>query len=557
LIRLIHQFLKKRRIWLGLAAVAVPLVLLLGLQLKWLSSLERTSAIAERALLSNYIEAVSHEVEYFYRAQAERALNIPDELFDYPAEKLAAHLRKKEVEGVRAVFVERYADGGVPWDGVFVFEPSTGSRIDPADNAAMFAAIDMALSPWKILANKNTLLTSHKMTVDEKDPEYRIVLSPISDDACRVLGVAGLVIDSGWFRETLLPGALEKALPRFFDERGQRDLVITVRDRDGAAAIGPDRVFEHEEEVVEALTFVFSDWTLGLGSRNMTAEEWARTNHVLNLTLTVALGGVLLGGVAFALRTASREVRLSEMKSEFVSNVSHELRTPLASIRVFGEFLRLGRVREDAKVREYGEFIENESRRLTELVNNILDFSKIESGVKQYEIKPARLDEIVENSVRTWAVSLKHRERVLRYEPPSVPLPDLALDQTAMRQALANLVDNAVKYSQGSAAIVVSLRRVGDRIEIAVRDEGIGVSRSEQKKIFERFHRVSTGLVHDVKGSGLGLSIVRHVVDAHGGDILVESEPGAGSTFTIRLPLASLEAPTASIDHGEPQLGET
>ena len=554
----IRQFLKLHRLWFGLGAVAIPLALLLGLQLKWLSSLERTSAIAEKAWLSNYIEAVSSEVEFFYRAQAERTLNIPDELFGRSEDKLAAHLRKKTVEGVRAIFVTRFDAMEGPWDGLLVFDPERSGWVEESDEETIFAAIDIALSPWEILANKGVLLTSHNMTVDEKDPSNRIILSPISDDACRVIGVAGLVLDTDYFKEDLLPRAIEKSLPKFFDGRTRRNLLITVRDREGQAVIGPSRVFEHEEEVVDGLTFVFSDWTMGLGSRGTTSEQWARTNFLLNLSLTVALAVVLLGGITFMLRTASREVRLSRMKSEFVSNVSHELRTPLASIRVFGEFLRLGRVQDADKSRRYGEYIENESRRLTQLINNILDFSKIESGAKRYELEPTDLDEIVRESIQTWAVGLKHRGVQLRYEPPAAAIAEVVADGEAIRQALANLVDNAVKYSGDGKEIVVSLRRDQDRLDLSVRDVGIGISRSEQQKIFERFHRVGTGLVHDVKGSGLGLSIVQHIVLAHGGEILVDSEPGRGSTFSIRLPLVTPEPSAQAVDLDRAtQLGET
>jgi len=445
-----------------------------------------------------------------------------------------------------------------PWDGLLVFDPERSGWVEESDEETIFAAIDIALSPWEILANKGVLLTSHNMTVDEKDPSNRIILSPISDDACRVIGVAGLVLDTDYFKEDLLPRAIEKSLPKFFDERTRRNLLITVRDREGQAVIGPSRVFEHEEEVVDGLTFVFSDWTLGLGSRGTTSEQWARTNFLLNLSLTVALAVVLLGGITFMLRTASREVRLSRMKSEFVSNVSHELRTPLASIRVFGEFLRLGRVQDADKSRRYGEYIENESRRLTQLINNILDFSKIESGAKRYELEPTDLDEIVRESIQTWAVGLKHRGVQLRYEPPAAAISEVVADGEAIRQALANLVDNAVKYSGDGKEIVVSLRRDQDRLDLSVRDVGIGISRSEQQKIFERFHRVGTGLVHDVKGSGLGLSIVQHIVLAHGGEILVDSEPGRGSTFSIRLPLVTPEPSAQAVDLDRAtQLGET
>jgi two-component system phosphate regulon sensor histidine kinase PhoR len=301
-------------------------------------------------------------------------------------------------------------------------------------------------------------------------------------------------------------------------------------------------------EVSRPLAFLFSDWKLMLGSRHTTAEEWAQSNFVLNLSLSGLLAVVLLGGVVLALRTASREMRLSQMKADFVSNVSHELRTPIASIRVFGEFLRLGRVRSDEKVREYGEYIETESRRLTHLIDNILDFSKIESGAKTYEFETLDLAEALADTLRSLAVRLRHDGFQLVVETGPGPLPRIRGDRDAIAQALANLVDNAVKYSGQSSEVVVRITPGIDEVVLSVRDGGIGISREEQAKIFERFHRVSTGLVHDVRGSGLGLAIVRHIALAHGGRVRVESELGRGSTFYVHLPAVSSIATEPPID---------
>jgi two-component system phosphate regulon sensor histidine kinase PhoR len=268
----------------------------------------------------------------------------------------------------------------------------------------------------------------------------------------------------------------------------------------------------------------------------MTAEEWAQSNFLLNVSMSALLALVLVGGIVLALRTAAREIKLSRMKSDFVSNVSHELRTPIASIRVFGEFLRLGRARTEEKIREYGEYIETESRRLTQLINNILDFSKIESGAKTYRFKPAQIESVVEAVARTLAVSLRHKGFRLDFDAPQEPMPAMEFDPDAITQAVSNLVDNAVKYSGDAAEVRVKLARENGTACISVVDHGIGISRDEQGKIFDRFHRVSTGLVHNVKGSGLGLAIVSHIAQAHGGSVTVKSEPGQGSTFTIHLP---------------------
>jgi signal transduction histidine kinase len=202
---------------------------------------------------------------------------------------------------------------------------------------------------------------------------------------------------------------------------------------------------------------------------------------------------------------------------------------------VFGEYMRLGRVEKPEKIREYGEYIEAESRRLTQLINNILDFSRIESAEKKYHFCEADLTELVEQTVAAFEVPL--RDRGVRVSLSTTRVSPISVDRDALGQVLMNLLDNAVKYSNGDKRIEVFIAQSADDVRIAVRDHGIGIPPAEQKKIFEKFYRVGTTLVHDVKGSGLGLSIVQHVVAAHGGRVEVASVPGEGSTFTIVLPL--------------------
>jgi signal transduction histidine kinase len=245
-------------------------------------------------------------------------------------------------------------------------------------------------------------------------------------------------------------------------------------------------------------------------------------------------------------------MKLSQMKTDFVSNVSHELRTPLSSIRVFGEFLKLGRVQEPEKVNEYGEYIETESRRLTQLINNILDFSKIESGRKTYHFEPASIEGIIAGTLKIFEVRLKQSDFSIVFESCQGALPPVLIDQEAIGQAFMNLLDNAIKYSGRSRNILIRLGQQDGYIFASVADHGIGIPPSEQAKIFERFHRVSTGLVHDVKGSGLGLALVKHIVEAHAGKVKVESEPGKGSTFTLYLPIAQSKPPLE--EHHEPMV---
>jgi signal transduction histidine kinase len=357
-----------------------------------------------------------------------------------------------------------------------------------------------------------------------------------------------MVLDEEYFVGALLPQAIENGVRKFFPEAADRDVEVTVRDGRRRLVLGSEPSGQANEEVSRGFPFVYSDWTIELRRRGDSPGQWARASFASNMALSVLLALLLTGGVALALRAASRAMRLSEMKSDFVSNVSHELRTPLASIRMFAELLSLGRAPSLDKAKEYGEYIDAESRRLSRLIDNILDFARIESGRKTYQLARGDLTEVVAAVVRTFEVRLRQAGFTLTFTPPANALPLLDLDPDAIGQALHNLLDNAVKYSGDSRAIEVSVAQDQEEAVVAVRDHGIGIPRSEQLKIFERFHRVSTGLVHDVKGSGLGLAIVRHIVEAHRGRLQLVSSPGEGSTFTMRLPLRpAADAATAPI----------
>ena len=535
-------FARRHVLWLGFLAVLVPLVILLSLQYGWLVSLEKTSVVAHQATLNNFLEAVASEVEYFYRSVAERALNLPSSLFTQnKLEKAAYHFVTKRPQGARQVFVLSWY--GEDTGRILFYDPAIPMMEPPADAEAV-RAIYVASAPWKLLSEKEETLKTVTVAADEKDPEHRIILNPILDDSSHVVGVAGMIVDQRYFKETLLPKMIKEALPAFFSTVDSESLAVTVKDGAGALRFETGGAKGATEEAKKAFTFIMTDWRLGLSGAGLNPKEWARATFALNMGLSVLLGIVVLGAVAVALRTVSREMKLSQMKGDFVSNVSHELRTPLASIRVFGEFLKLGRAASPEKVREYGEFIETESRRLTRLIDNILDFSRIESGRKTYQFRPADVDEVVVETLRMFEVRLRNTGFTITLQTARADSPILpaVVDPDAIAQALNNLLDNAVKYSDSPGVIGVKVQRDNGWIFIAVKDSGIGISRDEQKKVFERFHRVSTGLVHDVKGSGLGLSIVSHIVAAHHGKVTLESEPGKGSTFTIHLPVEGVSA---------------
>lgn len=557
----IRDFLKRHTLWLGFLAVLAPLMLLLFLQFQWLARLKEVSADAHKASLHNYLEVVGKEVRYFYQSQAERTLNIPASWFSREQIEKAAHFwKKKPPEGITRLFLVDFTRSA--YGNYWVYDPEKHRLIVPPASDESLAMI-VACTRWQLQSFQRARVESTGVIVDEQNPEYRILLNPITDDESHVVGVAGMILDEEYFKKEKLPAIVDRELPDFFPERAVKDLVVTMRDGRGRIVMSTRDSTDGQEDAAWApMPYVFKDWSLWLHSPPSMPQQLARENFATNVSLLAFLAIALMGGIGLAFHAANRAIKLSEMKSDFVSNVSHELRTPLASIRVFAELLRLGRLRTPEKSREYGEYIEAESRRLTGLINNILDFSRIESGQKTYRFVRGDVGDVVGATLKTFDIRLKPSGFQIRYEGPDRPLPPLELDPDAIAQAIHNLLDNAVKYSGDSREIVVRLARDADSILIAVRDHGIGIARSEQPRIFDRFHRVSTGLVHNVKGSGLGLSIVAHVVQAHHGRITVDSEPGNGSTFTIRLPLeqacgratagrkATAEAPDAGVESG-------
>jgi signal transduction histidine kinase len=402
-------------------------------------------------------------------------------------------------------------------------------------------SVNVSCAPWKILSREGMAMAERKLSGMMADHKNRVLVYPITDEATRLLGMAGMLVDLRHFREKYLPNFIQESVKQFFSPRERGNVIVTVHDASNELVLASQPLEGQDDEVSVPMPYIFKDWRLGVRSRYVTPEQWARRYFALNLSLSVLMTLVLIGGIVLSLRTAARQMKLSQMKADFVSNVSHELRTPIASIRVFGEFLRLGRVKESEKIREYGEYIENESRRLTQLINNILDFSKIESSQKKYLFEKIDLEEVVQETLRSFDVRLKQAGFSLKYQPAAAPLPPVVVDRNAVSQALINLLDNAVKYSGASREIRVQVERQHGWVSFSVIDHGIGIPREEQEKIFDKFYRVGTGLVHDVKGSGLGLSLVKHIVEAHRGKVTVQSQPGEETVFTVRLPMAPIE----------------
>ncbi len=297
----------------------------------------------------------------------------------------------------------------------------------------------------------------------------------------------------------------------------------------------------HAPEDFISVTGTLADPPAFFGAQRM-RQRW-----FCGLMLVAAVSCVV--AFASAWRAFRRQLSLNEQKSNFVSSVSHELRAPIASVRLMAESLERGNITEPEKQREYFHFIGQECRRLSALIANVLDFARIEQGRKQYEFEPTDLHALVETTVKLMEPYAE--ERGVKLETSNVQRPtsniELVVDGHAIQQALVNLIDNAIKHSAAGQTITVSLetRNANSEsinpqpsiINLSVSDHGPGIPPFEREKIFERFYRLGSELRRETQGVGIGLSIVKHIVESHGGRVLVESEVGQGSRFTIELPL--------------------
>jgi signal transduction histidine kinase len=533
----LREFFKRHILLVGLLAVVVPLFSIIGLQYLSLRKLEKTSIVAGGVGMKNFLSGISNEVKLFYKTNADTSLAVrPHSLKGDNLRLLSEHFPACKVEGARRVFLTAFDATGAAQTAFFEASDTSVrvANVTPRESRA----VQVAAAPFAIHARDGTPYPEPMNYYEDSDMENFVLFRPVTEDA-KVVGIAGMILDPAYFRDVLLPSKVEETLKKQYPDGTDSNVIVTAYDNWDKPIIRTQEAKGQDDEIKTNLPY-FYYYKVGIRSRHMTPEQWAHWNFNYSLGLSLLMTAVLLGGIVLALRTASREMRLSQMKADFVSNVSHELRTPLASIRVFGEFMKLGRVREDSKIREYGEHIETESRRLTQLINNILDFSKIESGRKTYSFERAQLEEVIAETLKTCEVRLRQSGYRLVFQSQTRPLPPAVVDRDAIAQALMNLLDNAVKYSEHAEKkeVIVRVSERGRSIDISVTDHGIGIPPEEQKKIFEKFYRVSTGLVHDVKGSGLGLSLVKHIAEAHRGTVSVDSAPGRGSTFTVSLPAA-------------------
>jgi signal transduction histidine kinase len=376
---------------------------------------------------------------------------------------------------------------------------------------------------------------------DEAENEpYLLAYCPLPDPQGKyVTGLLGLQIDLPRLRGRLFPEILK-------DLKVSEKIALAIVSEKGDYVIGTEKI-AHAPMAVQTLKAPFDFWQVAVYLRNEPAPQ-ARWNfrRVLGLWLIAMLLFSILSGAYIFIRRARREAQLSRMKSTFVSNVSHELRTPLASIKMMAEMLEMqARARPNgsaepsapSRAEQYFGIIRRECDRLGRLIENVLDFAKIERGAAEYHFEFEDPGALLRASLDSFRPHAQAHGFALTHEIAE-DLPEVRLDADAFVQVMFNLLGNAVKYGATLKEIHVRAWREGARVAIAVADRGVGIPSAALKKIFQEFYRVDQRLSTEQQGGmGLGLTLTKHIIEAHGGEIVVQSELGQGSTFTFYLPI--------------------
>jgi two-component system, OmpR family, phosphate regulon sensor histidine kinase PhoR len=310
----------------------------------------------------------------------------------------------------------------------------------------------------------------------------------------------------------------------------QTDLIVYSTATDNQA--GPEVL---PAEAVTKEFWLFPEYAIGIRTRGETLQQIVRERTRTNLLLLGALDAILIIAVVLVFRNLKKEVDLAQNKADFVSNVSHEIRTPLALISMFAETLEMGRVATEEKKREYYRIISKETQRLTNIVNKILNFSQTEAQKKTLHIERLNVDQELKNILETYDFHLSNKGFTYTLSTPN----DLWIkaDRESLIESVINLIDNAVKYSDGDKRLEISGGQTEQHGFISIKDYGVGISANDQKHIFDKFYRVPKGNLARSRGTGLGLSLVKQLMEAQRGKITVSSQVDLGSTFKLFFPL--------------------
>ncbi|HKB11437.1 MAG TPA: HAMP domain-containing sensor histidine kinase [Vicinamibacterales bacterium] len=547
----VGQLLRDRSLRLATAlavAVAIPVAVLFYFQFRAIEDLGQSSAVVLRQLSQETANRLVKDVEDALKApQIDVLLGITqqqEEPLDLPAIRKVFDAALDSEPFLTRLYV--WSDETLAHRGeVLSYDRDHREFRTDAPEAAL------VLKRFRELAPLKRAISLFETTIDGRLSYFQAQLRFEFPARDRLTSFVAVRVDAEKLRTDFFPAFIESKMKAVEGPFGFPPITASVIDgnnrvvypRHGRAQrqfvderIFPLLFFDPELARYAAADGRFEKWRLRTGYGNQTISEIIDARARPQRALMAMLAGVLALGVFFVVRAAAREVKVAELRSNFVSGVSHDLKTPLALIQLFAETLELGRLKNTDRAHEYYRIINSEARKLTRLINNLLDFSKIEAGLRTYtKREPVNLSELTQGVLDALESQFAHNQFTVTSKLDArVPV---LIDAEAVVQAIENLVSNAMKYSPERRDIEVEVTRAGGYGVVRVRDHGIGIPQRLQRKIFRKFFRIQTDAGSGPQGTGLGLAIVDHVMRGHGGFVRVDSEPGRGSAFTLHFPL--------------------
>jgi signal transduction histidine kinase/tetratricopeptide (TPR) repeat protein len=362
------------------------------------------------------------------------------------------------------------------------------------------------------------------------DKMFLILASPIFEGSEKdAIGLIGLTINESFLLDNVLADVMAND-----QSNGQTEAIIS--NLEGRILLGKEGVSEEPATVTEFFDDNFPPWKMEYFRSKTEGMGIAGLKHSFYFWTILTLVVVLTFGAFLIARTIAHETEILKLKSDFVSSVSHEFKTPLTSIKALAERLQGDKVIDSVRMKQYFSLISQNADQLTRLVKNLLDFSKIEEGKIEYSFVLTDVAQLVAQQIQDYGKNdVQKRGRIKALIPGDIP--QLYVDREALSQALNNLLDNAFKFSPMDAEVEVRVKKDGENAVIEVADQGIGIPQDELGKVFEKFYQARNADRQSAKGTGLGLTLVKHTAEAHGGGVSVRSKVGEGSVFSLTLPI--------------------